>query len=281
MNGSLQFQYEKFNVQVNSLARELKVSVPVVLKDEARRWLQQAIRLTPPTRGRLPGGEKHTDRAKSKTALATGENAVRGDVIRAMTPADPDWAHGFDFFKKPAMRKLILSGNKEGFMRVISRIPAFKNWRVENFSPQLHQRARGSRGHVRTAKKIFIIGNSQLTEFWRYLTRQVSHVGRLKAGFAVSLLELGGKGVPAFVRRHIAGARGRMTQNLSPQTPHPFIEVTNFAIGTGNADMQRLALQITKARNQAMKRRMALLRDGFHAGSVARIKAARTNREDI
>jgi hypothetical protein len=282
VNATISLHYEPWIVNLNALARVKRQSVAVTVRDESRLWLQQAMRLAPPTRGRLPGGGKHTKRSTTKDQLATGEKAVRRDIVRAATPADPDWPDALDLFRAPWMRKIILSGNKEKFTKAIAAIGKLKNWRVETWSESLHQRARGSRGRVHSTKRVFIIGAGQLESYWRYMTRTISHVGRLKAGFAACLVRLGfNRGLPPFVRRHLNGARGEATFDLNDGTRHPFVQARIWAKGVADAHMVRIARDTFKARSEAMKRRMHLIEKNFAKGAVSTVKAVRSSRGSI
>jgi hypothetical protein len=274
---TVQLNSDRWVNDVNRRARLLGLAVPDVVKSEARLWVGQAMRLTPPTNST---GIMAANGKKAKPGNI-GEKRVRSDVIKSMTPADPDWNEAPAVFRKPSIRKLILSGDKEGFLNVIKSFGKLRDWSVAEFSPALHRNAQGSRGRVGRSRKTFIIGAAQLSLWWNYMRKTVSHVGRLRAGWAPSWLALGGKGLPIFVRRHVAGARGSVRHDLTPGTSHPFVEVRNFAVGVGSAHMHRICSNTFRARAEAMKRRTHLLMRGFAKGDVELIKRVRAEHGSI
>jgi hypothetical protein len=272
MRPTLTFKSDAWIHQVNERARILGVSVPQVLRSESRLWAGQIMRLTPPVNAAgMTGGDGK--KLKPKTV---GERAVRRDILRAMTPADPDWPEAPKFLQRPSIRKLVLAGDVAGFLKVIGRFKEFKNWKVVPFSPAVHRAAQGSRGRVSSNKKQFIIGAGQLADFWKYLVRTVNHVGRMKAGFAVSFIALGGSRVPHFIRRHLGGARGSIRFELSTTARHPYVEITNFAKGVGSAKMGELVRSTFKARVNAMQRRTRLLLKFMAKGDADALASARS-----
>jgi hypothetical protein len=274
---SVQLNSDRWVNQVNTRARLLNVAVADVVKSEARLWVGQAMRLTPPTNS---AGIMALNGKKAKP-VNVGEKRVRSDVIKSMTPADPNWDEAPAIFKKPSIRKLILGGDREGFLKVLKSFKKLRDWSVSEFSPALHRSAQGSRGRVGRSRKTFIIGAAQISQWWNYMLKVKAHVGRLRAGWAPSWLALGGKGLPVFVRRHVAGARGAVRQDLAHGTKHPFVEVRNFAKGAGLPIMTRICQSTFAARAEAMKRRTHLILKGFAKGDVDLIKRVRAEHGSI
>lgn len=277
MNGTLQIRYEPWIVGVIELSRRLGKDLREVVKDEARLWTAQAMRLTPPKNA---SGLKGSDGKKLKPNTV-GENGVRLDIIKSATPADPDWPDAPKWMRKPSIRKIIIAGDRAKFEKIIKNFGAFQNWSVAEWSPALHQSQRNARGRVGRSARRFIIGTQQLAQFWAYLVRVVSHVGRLKAGFGKPLIELGGKSVPLFVRRHIPNARGFSVIALGDGKTDPSIMIVNHAIGVGNPEIERICRDTFTARAEAMKRRCYLIVRGYSKDSVSRVKTVRSERGNI
>lgn len=249
---------ENWIVQCNAIANALKKDPAVVVQDESRNWTAQMIRFTPPTKGSAPAGGKPNPKLKPQ---ALGEKAVKRDVLRSMSPADPEWEGAPEFVKNnPRIKQVVLSGDKIAFAAILKKIGnGWERWRVADFSESLHLNAKGSRGRVHSTKRVFIIGTNDIANFWNYLTRTMSHVGRLKAPFAKAFLALGGKGVSPFVRRHLAEAAGTISIQL--EGTQPTITITNGALGVG--ELTRLANETFRARAEAMKRRCKLILSGY------------------
>ena len=267
-------QSDKWFDAVQAKANQLKLTVEEVNKDEARLFVGTMINLTPPTRGRGPAG---TANPKMKVQ-AVGEASAKRDVLKSMTPADPDWQDGYKFLRNKRIRDVVLKGDVKAFTAILQNMGKFRNWRVETFSPQLHQRAQNSRGQVRRTQKIFIIGAGQLAEYWLYLRKVLSHVGRLKAGWLPAFFALGGRRVPAFVSRHKDGARGTIRFERQ-DTWNPKITVTNSAMGVGQ--LEGIVNNTFRARVEAIKRRMKLVARAFAKGTVEEIKSLRQSHGSI
>jgi hypothetical protein len=242
---------DKWTRAVQARAARFKIDVRDVMKDEARLYSVQMLRLTPPTNPtRLKGkdGKKLSDNV-------VGTNAARRDVLRSMTPADPDWPDSGlakFFLRSPRLRRYVENGDIEKFSKVIKNLGKFAGWRVETFSSSLHLNARGSRGRVTSTKRVFIIGNAQISAFWKYMTETLAHVGRLKAGWLPAIEKLGGRVTSKWITRHRMGARGRCEAYLDGN--HPRIVVVNGAMGVGQ--LHKLAQDTFRIRAVAITRRM-------------------------
>ncbi len=96
--------------------------------------------------------------------------------------------------------------------------------------------------------------------------RFIKHLGRAKAGWAVSLEDVrdlgwkGGKPIPEWVRPHMTPgkARGYAINHLSDKTK-PSFTIENHAKGIGSRLFERLKNQALRIRIQAMEKRMAYL----------------------
>lgn len=246
-------------------AATFKQSVPVVMTDEARLYALEMADQTPPTN---PTKLKGKD-GKKLSNMTVGTNSARRDVLRAMTPASPDWPDSplsQVLARSPRLRKYILEGDVEKFTKFIKHLGKFSNWRVETFSPDLHLKAKGSRGRVHTTKRIFIIGAQQLAAYWKYLSKTLNHVGRLKAGWLPAIEKLGGKITERWITRHRAGANGRIEMQLEGSLPR--IEIANSALGVGQLEQRanwvfmRRAKAIKNRMRQALKNLAAIGRGG-------------------
>jgi hypothetical protein len=215
-----------------------------ILADESRKLTKQIMGFTPPKN------------------LAQGRVAVARDIHRAETPFSTE---GYPSRLKARLDKLAAAGDIIGINAILKNLRSKAgNWRVANFSKELHQNARGSRGRVHTAKKLFVL---QVRELAKYVAEIQKRVGLRKSGWLPALIALGGK-APSWVARHVGNAPGRASVQLTGTSPG--ITMSSHAAGVG--DDRRLIQSAVNVRAKAMASRARMLLSDYkkmwHAGSI-------------
>jgi hypothetical protein len=214
------------------LRNKLKMYAEIVGKDAAEA-LRRHARLaavdlsnstTPFSRG--AGG--------SQKAKGLGEGAVQRDILKVYYPATGSK------FRSMATRiargSIIKKGGKnasaagekfkERLLRyqmsddtaALAKIAAdmqFKDFMLDRFDPSKHTRARGRGGKVHNVTPTLVIGAER--EMEKYIANTQKKVGLTKAGFALVAQKIPTNnkgnpmsGIPAWVKRHIGRASGRM-----------------------------------------------------------------------
>lgn len=210
-----------------------------IITDEARRYIKQVLKFTPP---------------KSQ---AQGRAAVSRDIARAATPITAN------YFRNPKLRERfremteVESRSNEEIEQFL-RNAGWKKAKVRTFTPELHKSARDRRGRVQSSKNVFILE----FERWKKYVRVVqSFVGNMKSGWVPAYTSLGGK-VPSWIKRHTTGRisqTGFVVNALHGERPS--ITIGNVARGVGG--IRHLASQALQARKQAISRRIRLILSGY------------------
>ncbi len=90
-----------------------------------------------------------------------------------------------------------------------------------------------------------------------------THVGRRSAAWAKCLEELIALGykssysIPAYIQKHVTGARGYSTPELNKVNPS--VTITNFAVGIGNREINGIIQSALDIRATAMTKRLEYL----------------------
>lgn len=230
---------------------QMGLSMGRVLKVETRRLLKDIVRLTHPQN------------------KAQGETAVSRDLRRIFMPLDP------------GQMKLATRLNKRGgqVVAAVDYVPLWtKNGKVfgtprENFQPDmteqemhaLHQskRVKGKvrgRGHA----KLAVITNRltvfrrvvvKRATFKRYERQVLSHVAKMRAGFAQGLKALG-ESVPNWVSRNIGPSVGYTVVNIADGNAKPGITVSNHSPGVVEKMGETVQLAVN-ARAMAIEKNIA------------------------
>lgn len=249
---------KKFNDRMNEIHDALigqgrSGDAATVVQDEARLFLKQVINLTPP-----PG--------LGTAAKKQGEAAIGRDLMKIFTPVNEELMNtvalvhhgttGIDAWFETAGKPMHVQWD-----RIDPSGAGMKAW---------HNQNRDSRGRTRELKRgrgtawyaPYVVRRE---DFAAYRDRIVSHVGRRKAAWAKSFVELGGK-VQGWIDRHVSGARGLIINNLDVKN-HPSVTMINSSVGiSGDAHIVQSALRI---RYEAMGRKLRLIVSGY-ASDVAR-----------
>jgi hypothetical protein len=214
------------------LRNKLKMYAEIVGKDSAealrRHARLAAVDLSNSTTPFSRGG------GVSQQAKAAGEGAVQRDILKVYYPATGGR------FRSMATRiargSLIKKGNKnasaqgekfkERLLRyqmaddtaALAKIAAdmqFKDFMLDRFDASRHAQARGRGGKVDKPNPTLVIGAER--EMEKYIVKTQKKVGLTKAGFALVAQKIPTNnkgnpmsGIPAWVKRHVGRASGRM-----------------------------------------------------------------------
>lgn len=230
------------SVAMNRDARE-------VLADEGRLLVKKIMQITPP---------------KNE---AQGDKAVRRDLARAMKPLNED------YFESAELKKLVRETPPEQFEAKLVSIKGWDRWRVKPFSKDLHKSRRNKRGRVSGTWRDFVYPHEELE---KYTEAKVKNVGMMKAAWAESFINLGGK-VSSWIKRHTPSAHGRGGV-IAGTNNAPFVEFENASKGITTVESRvQYAVRI---RAQQMARRVKLILSGYKkemaAGMKAKAKARKT-----
>lgn len=244
---------KRFQERLEQLVDALDVDPQVVLADEARLFLKQAINLTPP---------------KSK---AQGEQAIRDDLARTFTAANDDFllyeTGGFG----SNIDKWIT--NSSGQKVHIQFDGVDVNGRGMR---RYHQSQRNARGRVvgrgakgnkvgDTWKARYVVGYAAMAE---YTAQVLARVGIRKSSWLRAYYEVGGK-LPAWIQRHAQRGMGGVQNNLHVKG-HPSIVMSSHAPGV--KDDERILRDTFRARAEAIGKRLKLLASGYAADVKTGIK---------
>ncbi len=232
-----------------------------VVEDEAKRFLVQVNRYTPP---------------KNK---AQGEAAVEKDLRKIFTPVNEDFLntvgseHGVS-----AVDAWIFSEKRQANINLKwSRIDPsgagmadfhLKNRNARGRTNRLNPKANGSK--IWSAAYIV-----SFEDFKNYAKKIKERVGRRRAAWGVSYAKLGGA-FAGWIGRHVgAGAKGQCVANLS-NTTRPGVEMVNFAPGI--MDDQRIVQSALRARERAIGKRIRLMISGYAKDVAQGIRITRKER---
>jgi len=241
----------KFNMQMNALhdafvGRGQMADAANIVRDEARRFVHQAIRFTPPK------------------SLSQGRKAVARDITHAMTPLREN------FFRNERVREMIREENTEGIESFLKNSKGWKGWRVEKFAPDLHTKVRDRRGRVQREKRVFIL---QLAKWKKYVREVQSRVGRMRAGWGPAAESLG-LALQSWVRRHTVRS-GFVLNNLG-NGQLPSITIGNTTKGI--SQIRHVVQSALNARSEAMGRRARLVLSGYAKDVAAGLRVRRRTR---
>lgn len=252
------FNDAKFQAQLNALADVLISSgvqsdPAVIVADEARLFLKQAINLTPPQKGK-----------------AQGEQAALADIKRIFTGADESFLL-YEFGNSGANIDRWFT-NKKG-EKVHAQFEALDIHGAG--MRQYHTSQRNSRGRTvgrhnesrqgSDWKARYVVSYGALAD---YSKKILSRVGMRKSGWLRAYYEMGGK-LPAWIQRHASRGLGRAVNNLA--TPgKPSVVMASHAPGV--MDDERIIADTFRARREAMAKRIRLIVSGYAADVKAGIK---------
>lgn len=222
----IEVQIERFDRALARYWTELGIEQGKVVRIQARLANEDLIRITAPK------------------SLAQGRRAVLRDVSRAVTVIDPSGVHGVN------LRQAILSGDYDLVQRILLDDPHGKwaGYRLERFSPTLHQSRRDKRGRVRRNYKVITLDANQHRA---YVKQVQGHVGIARAGWASSGRHVGAR-IPQWVLKHDVEQYGRVLDQLHDKTK-PSITMTNLAKGNSSVTGAKVR-DVLRRRVSAMTR---------------------------
>lgn len=191
-----------------------------VLRVESRRLLQDIIKELPPKQRRQ------------------GESAIKLDLLKVFFPVD---SHAITFARraqKKAVADYVPLWTDAGRLFACTHAN-FKPDLDANGMAAIHRQKRNAIGRVSGGGRMFIKAGPKRTmvnrivvkrtEFNRYAREAATHVGKLKAGFAIALTSVGGS-QPEWVMRNAQPTEGFVVNDLQ-NGPSPSITVGNTSAG--------------------------------------------------
>lgn len=161
------------------------------LYEEWPMLIRKVMDFTPPFKTK--GGRGQSD-------LSIGRAAVASDIMKVMRPFDPAE------IRSPAMKKIVDDKNVAAFNIVADRSKGsfMKGARAVAFSPEIHLRARNTRGRVMGRDRNQVVLGTDAALLKNYIVQVQAQVGYAKSGWLKALLLVGGE-APSFVTRHGTG----------------------------------------------------------------------------
>lgn len=216
--------------------------VEAIFRDEARLFLAQVIRLTPP---------------KTKQQ---GEDAIKRDLMKIFTPVNEDFLDDL----------IIEHGHNNIDAWIESSIDGTRKHIQFDYASNtggemadFHQRNRDNRGRTRNLKRMASGWYSPFAvsfeNFAAYRDKVLKRVGLRKSGWAKSLIGLAGK-VTGWINRHVSEGKAPGELHLTVGEK-PSMTMINRAPGIGN-DL-RIVRNALRIRNEAIGKRLRLILSGY------------------
>lgn len=193
----------QLDLAIYRFARDLGLSLPVVVKATARQLNAEMIRVTPPR------------------SLAQGRAAVARDINRAILGLDPEK------LVNPRFRDLVKTYQVDAVRAILRHTESGRlaNYQLVRFTPVIHTSARDSRGRVRSTKLRF---TADYREHQSYVKQVQGRVGSTKAWWGPSARKVGNS-IPGWIGRHdVPGVA--VVDNLD-DSKHPRIVMINQGKG--------------------------------------------------
>lgn len=231
-----------------------------IVEDEARLFVKQVIRLTPP---------------KNK---AQGEKAVARDLSQIFTGVSDELLNtiGSDHGVSGIDAWLSTDGKMKLTHAKWDRIdPTGSGMEAHH---RAHQNARGRTEKLKknyADKSVwyapYVVSHQ---DYANYVKNVQSYVGRRKAAWAVSYQKIGGT-VTRWISKHVVGAKGLCVDELKVPN-RPSVVMVNFAPGI--REDERIVRSALRIRMSAMKRRMRLVLSGYSKDVASGLRIARKER---
>ncbi|MCL4179164.1 MAG: hypothetical protein KJ072_15660 [Verrucomicrobia bacterium] len=242
MNATVDIEYQDYAQAFSEFIRERGTLLPKALRGEGRQLASRLVRFTPP-----------------KT-LSQGRKAVARDVRRAVLPLRPG-----DFDSK-RIRQLIRKRDYAGLEAVFANFPESHQLHGvtvgEAKLPGMHQEARDRRGRVRKFRGKATPDADKVRD---YIKEVQARVGRGRSGWAVALVELGGK-PPAWVVRHAGRDTGKIEDRSDLQG---YIRMENRSEWAEAGDEDRIVANAVRSRSRSI--RESILKAQERAAQKARL----------
>lgn len=252
MSATITINDDSLRHELNRL-NQMGLSMGRVLKVETRRLLKDILRLT------------HPDNK------AQGETALKSDLRKLFMPLDPG--------AMALSKRLIKQGKKSGKVSAVDYVPLWtKGNKVygtmrENFKPDMGEQEMGSVHESKRIKGVISgMGHAKISvitgkltlfnriivkrsNFKRYERSKLTHVGKMRAGFAQGLKALG-ESVPSWVSRNIGPAVGYTIANINDGNAKPGIIISNQSPGAAEK-MGKTVQWAVNARSMAIAKNIA------------------------
>lgn len=204
---------DKFQRQLQYFRKEFSKDARLELKRQARLFVYDCIKFTPPFTPathqepfnvQRAVGERATVRDIGKVFVGTenvGPRASRtAQAIFGSDPAIP----GLKFLEgnpklKAQVRKYVAAGNIEAIQTLLNRMNITAPV-IRTPDPDLHRLRRNNRGRVRKGGQRWIVMDTQSLK--SYVRHKVGHVGLAKSGWQRPYYAVGGQKLPQWISRH-------------------------------------------------------------------------------
>lgn len=136
--------------------------------------------------------------------LYKGGRVVARDIQRAVQSTSPNrW-------EDKGVQKMIRRRDYAGLKEFAAKVSGGR-WDFVQFSPELHEDRRNSRGAVRTGSGLITPDTQELRA---YIKKKQESVGKARGGWVAAIIRLGGK-VQPWIARH--AGQGEFTDNLDAE----------------------------------------------------------------
>jgi hypothetical protein len=230
MKLNVEVDYQDYAEALREFIRERGTTLPKALRFEGRQLALRLVKFTPP-----------------KTR-AQGRKAVARDIQRAVRPLRPA-----DFSSK-RIRQLIRKRDYGALEAVFARFPQGSPLRgvsvVEPRFPEMHQEARASRGRVLKFQGKVTPDTDKVRD---YIKTVQDRVGRGRAGWAVSLIALGGK-PSGWIVRHAKGDTGTFEDRADVRG---YLRMENRSEWAEAGDEDRIVANAIRSRTRNIREAIA------------------------
>ena len=217
MQATLDLDMTQFRRAAQRLLAVKRITIEKLISDQARLFVRDAIKLTPPF-----GPNAITESYAAQRRI--GEAAVRRDIGKVFQPLT-----GLNILRHPrnarlgeALQSAARSGDLATVILLLERAGLHVRV-VQAADPGLHRAARTQRGRVRFSGPPLVVMDARGLK--KFIESQVSQVGKTKGGWLAAADALGVTGIPAWITRHKGQIAGLIQFDRRPDY---------FAITIGN-----------------------------------------------
>lgn len=218
---------EKWSDQAKRLLRETGRDAGEVLKQEGRLFLQDCVKLTPPT-SKQPFTESYNVQRRA------GENAISNDIKKLFIDWQTLGVMQNNTRLRVELQKYAAAGDLVKATTLLQRV-GVKMPVILEVIPSLHVSGRGAGGRTLRSRKHVVLRSEGIP---RYIKTQQKKVGIEKSGWLTPANALGVK-LPAWITRH-TGAPG-LWRDDTRGSENPSITMGNL-VGYAQEHGRRLAV---------------------------------------
>lgn len=201
MTPTITVQTERFRQALRALLADTRKDGKAVLQSEARNFVGDVVRLTPPT-GKSPFKENFG------VQRAAGLNAIEGDVKRLYSRLDvlKVVTNPTDEKMGKAIRRYRAKGEWDKLQALLQSVLKNRGVRVfQNADPAFHRQNRNRRGRILGKDRPFFVQNHSTIK--KLIVDLQKKVGYAKAGWMKAVIALKVPKIPIWIKKH-AGAPG-------------------------------------------------------------------------